>query len=148
MLNRDDAASFRLDTTYTHKQHKGLQLTNSPDLTTRTDYVNKYTSLLQTTSVLFEETETTPRACVGVVKPQFVYQKSPSQHMPDLNMLQKKEDISHLLDCEGPKKIWLVMVDGAGDEGPIHNEVAFLWAEKHLKESHYYTSSRCLHFKG
>jgi hypothetical protein len=28
-------------------------------MTTRTEYVNKYTSLLQTTSYLFEETETT-----------------------------------------------------------------------------------------
>ena len=37
------------------------------------------------------------------------------------------------------------MVDGAGDEGPIHNEVAFFWAEKHLKESHYYTSITTRH---
>ena len=45
-----------------------------------------YTSLLQTTSYLFEETETTPRTCVGVVKPHIVYEKSPCQHMTDLNM--------------------------------------------------------------
>ena len=50
VLNRDDAAGFRLDTTFTHKQHKGIQLLDSQDLTTRTDYVNKYQSLLQTTS--------------------------------------------------------------------------------------------------
>lgn len=148
ILNRDDAASFRLDTTYTHKQHKGLQLTNSPDLTTRTDYVNKYTSLLQTTSYLFEETETTPKTCVGVVKPHIVYEKSPCQHMADLNMLQKKEDISHVFNCEGPKNIWLVMVDGAGDEGPVHLEVAFLWTEKHLKESHCFTSITSRHSGG
>ena len=27
-------------------------------------------------------------------------------------------------------------VDGAGDERPSHKEVAFLWAEKHLKQNH------------
>lgn len=27
-------------------------------------------------------------------------------------------------------------VDGAGEEGPSHKEVAFLWAEKHLKQNH------------
>ena len=29
-----------------------------------------------------------------------------------------------------------VRVDGAGDEGPSHKEVAFLWAEKHRKQNH------------
>ena len=37
------------------------------------------------------------------------------------------------------------MVDRAGNEGPVHNEVAFLWAEKHLKESHCYTSITSRH---
>lgn len=35
-----------------------------------------------------------------------------------------------------PKSVWCVRVDGAGDEGPSHKEVAFLWAEKHLKQNH------------
>ena len=69
VLNRDDAAGFRLVTTYTHKQNKGVQLANEPDLTTRTDFVNSYPSQLQTPSYLFMETETTPRMCVGIVKP-------------------------------------------------------------------------------
>ena len=42
VLNRDDAAGFRLDTNYTHKQHKAVQLADDPDLTTRTDFVNSY----------------------------------------------------------------------------------------------------------
>ena len=67
VLNRDDAAGFRLDTTYTHKQHKGVQLANEPDLTTRTDFVNSYPAQLQTSSYLFMETETTPKRCVGIV---------------------------------------------------------------------------------
>lgn len=29
-VNRGDAAGFRLDTTYTHKQHKGIQLIDQP----------------------------------------------------------------------------------------------------------------------
>ena len=41
VVNRDDAAGFRLDTAYTHKQHKLLSNIESPELTTRTDYVNK-----------------------------------------------------------------------------------------------------------
>ena len=59
ILNRDDAAGFRLDTTYTHKQHKILAEASNPELTTRTDYVNKYASVLQTTSYLFMGTENT-----------------------------------------------------------------------------------------
>lgn len=138
---------FSLNTTYTHKQHKGLQLTDSPDLTTRTDYVNKYTSLLQTTSYLFEETETTPRTCVGVVKPHIVYEKSPCQHMADLNMLQKKEEFSHVFSCEDAKKIWLIMVDELGIRAQ-YTKIAFLRAEKHLRESHYFTSITTRHSGG
>ena len=44
VLNRDDQSGFRLDTTYTHKLHKATALTDKPETTTRTDYVNKYAS--------------------------------------------------------------------------------------------------------
>ncbi len=89
VLNRDDAAGFRLDTTFTHKQHKGVQLLDSHDLTSRTNYMNKYTSVLQMTSYLFPSTSSTPPTCVGVVKPHVIFEKNRSQHMADLNMQEK-----------------------------------------------------------
>lgn len=76
VLNRDDQAGFRLDTTYTHKLHRATSLTHHPEITTRTDYVNKYASVIQTTSVMFLGTDTSER-CVGVVKAQQLYHKKP-----------------------------------------------------------------------
>ena len=73
ILNRDDAAGFRLDTTYTHNQHKILGEAERPEVTTRTDYVNKYNSILQTTSYLFMATDTTAEMPVGIVKAQKVF---------------------------------------------------------------------------
>ena len=150
ILNRDDASGFRLDTTYTHKQHKGVQLIDAPDTTTRVDYVNKYTSVLQTTSYLFPETGTTLKICVGVVKPHILYEKSPAQHMADLNMLCDKVELSHAFKTSNgkAKDIWCVRVDGAGDEGPSHKEVAFLWTEKHLNEEHHLTCVTTRHSRG
>lgn len=49
LLNRDDQSGFRLDTTYDHKHSKTITLTNRPALTTRTDFVNDYPSVIQTT---------------------------------------------------------------------------------------------------
>ena len=46
VLNRDDAAGFRLDSTFTHKQHRVLSEAGKPELTTHTDFLNKYTSTL------------------------------------------------------------------------------------------------------
>ena len=86
ILNRGDAAGFRLDTTYTHKQHKILAKASIPQLTTRTDYVNKYASVLQT-SYLFMDTENTAEICVGVVKAHQVFPKNPAQHAADLELL-------------------------------------------------------------
>ena len=149
MLNRDDTSGFRLDTTYTHKQHKGVQLIYAPDTTTRMDYVNKYTSVLQTT-YLFTETGTTPKICVGVVKPRILYKKSPAQHTADLNLLCDKVELSPALKTSNgkAKDIWCVRVDGAGDEGPSHKEVAFLWTEKHLNEEHHLTCVTTRHSGG
>ena len=114
VLNRDDAAGFQLDTTYTHKQHKGVQLANEPDLTTRTDFVNTW------------------------------------QHMADLQMINDKEELSSVFQLQdgSPKSAWCVRVDGAGDEGPGHKEVAFLWAEKRLVENHYFTCVTSRHSGG
>ena len=82
LLNRDDQAGFRLDTTYTHK---------STAVTTRTDFVNKYKAQLQISSYNFFKTQTTSEVCVGIVKASGVEVKSPSQHAADLKVVEKLE---------------------------------------------------------
>lgn len=52
LLNRDDQAGFRLDSTYTHKSAPSLNVGN-PSLTTHTDFLNKHPTQLQTTSYKF-----------------------------------------------------------------------------------------------
>ena len=52
LINRDDQAGFRLDTTYTHKG-QGI-LYEGAETTTRVDYVNKYSSILQTSYHIME----------------------------------------------------------------------------------------------
>ena len=131
VLNRDDQAGFRLDTTFTHKLHKATSLTHQPETTTRSDYVNKYASVIQTTSAMFLGTATTSERCVGVVKAQPVHYKNPAQHAADLGMLQSKDELAPWLKN---KAIDCIRVDGAGDEGPKHHEVQFLWTERHFKE--------------
>lgn len=82
---------FRLDTTYTHSQNKSLSA-DSQEMTTHTDYVNKYSSVLQTSSYLFMGTETTLEQCAGVVKPHYVFEKTPSQHAADFKMVKSSSD--------------------------------------------------------
>ena len=60
VLNWDDQAGFRLDTTFTHKQRKCLSTTSRPTLTIHIDFVNQYSSILQTTSYLLMETKNYP----------------------------------------------------------------------------------------
>lgn len=45
LLNRDDQAGFRLDSTYTHKNTPSLNV-GSPTLTTHTDFLNKHQAQL------------------------------------------------------------------------------------------------------
>ena len=73
VLNRDDESGFRLDTTYRDKLHKASALTDKPEATTRKDYVNKYASVIQTTSVIFLGTSATAEKYVSVVKAQHLY---------------------------------------------------------------------------
>lgn len=128
VLNRDDAAGFRLDSTFTHKQHRVLSEAGKPELTTYTDFLNKYTSTLQTSSYMFLETESTPEICVGVVKAHNVHEKNPAQHAADLEKLGEFEETKSVL----AREIECVRVDGASDEGPSHAEVQFMWTEKHI----------------
>ena len=104
VLNRDDAAGFRLDTTYTHKQNKVLSISASPEVTTRTDFVNKYSSILQVSSYLIMEIENTSDVCAAVVKGQALFRKNAAQHMSDLTMLQQtnpsfKESLAKDIEC-------------------------------------------------
>ncbi|XP_041459979.1 uncharacterized protein LOC121411367 [Lytechinus variegatus] len=135
VLNRDDAAGFRLDTTYTHKQYKSVSLKEQPELTTHTDYVNKYKSVLQTSMHLIVETENTAQKVLGVVKAHQLYPKDPSQHMADLYMMAKMDEFA----TDMHKPIDCIRVDGASDEGPTHLEVQFLWTEWHLNMAKYCT---------
>ena len=66
VMNCDDAAGFHLDTLTTSKQYSKPSVKGS-DILTRTDYVHKYPSTLQT-SYNFAATETTSEICVGIVK--------------------------------------------------------------------------------
>ena len=127
-INRDDAAGFRLDTLTTCSQYATPCVKDT--LTTRTDYVNKYPSTLQTTSYSFSATKTTPEFCVGIVKAPKVHQKNPAQHAADLEVLEEQNELApvfsnKLIDC--------IRVDGAMDEGPSHEEVQYWWTKRHLK---------------
>lgn len=78
LISRDDVAGYRLDTTYTHKQHKSTSESEKPELTTGTNCVNKYGSIIQVTSYLLIGTKTTPQLSGGIVKPQMIYPKNPA----------------------------------------------------------------------
>ena len=52
----------------THKLHRSPIVQGKEILTTRTDYVNSYPSILQTTCYYFTATETTAEVCAGVVR--------------------------------------------------------------------------------
>lgn len=74
-VNRDDATSFRLDTLSTCKQYTTPTVQGKSTLTTRTDYVNRHSSVLQTTLYNFTATGTTSEVCVGVVKAVPIHKK-------------------------------------------------------------------------
>ena len=57
-INRDDTSGFRLDTLTMHCKHGTLTVSQQEVLTTHTDYVNRYPSILQTTSYNFTSTKT------------------------------------------------------------------------------------------
>lgn len=88
VINRDDAAGFRLDTMATHRLQRTPCVGGKQALTTFTDYVNRYPSTLQVTSYNFTGTETTGELCAGMVKASGVFPKNPSQHAADLDFLK------------------------------------------------------------
>lgn len=134
-INRDDASGFRLDTLFTNSQHANPTVGGKEILTTRTDYVNRYPSLLQTSSYNFSATKSTSELCAGIVKAAKVYPKNPTQHYADLEMLCDIPELQSAFTTTAglPKRIECVRVDGATDEGPAHEEVKFWWAVRHLE---------------
>ena len=134
-VGRDDQAGFRLDTMTTSKQQATLCLKDNLPLTTRTDYVNQYPSVLQTTCYNFPATGTTSEICAGVVKAKKLFSKNPAQHFADMLMIEENEEIKPAFfnPLTGKEKeIECVRVDGGGDEGPVHEEVQFWWTKRHL----------------
>lgn len=61
ILNRDNVAGFRIDTLATSKQYTTPTGCGQDVLTTHTDYVNKYLSVLQTTLYDFSKTHNKQR---------------------------------------------------------------------------------------
>ena len=92
-INRDDAASFHLDTLITHRLHRTPVVKGKEILTTHTDYVNRFPSILQTTSYNFTGTKTTGEICAGVVKGAGVFPKNSAQHAADLASLEMENSI-------------------------------------------------------
>lgn len=135
LLNCDDQAGFRLDSTYTHKSTPSLNV-GSPSLTTHTDFVGKHQSQLQTTSYNFSSTTTTSEVCCRVVKASGLQGKNPPQQAADMRMLEKVAELSPVFHKpDGStciKDIECIRVDGGADEGPSHAEVQFLWTERHF----------------
>lgn len=133
LLNRDDQAGFRLDSTFTHNNTPSLNV-SGPTLTTHTDFLNKHQTQLQKTSYTFTKTTTTSEVCIAVVRASGLYKKNPTQHTADLDMLQNLEALKPVFfqDSGKLKEIECIRIDGASDEGPSHAEVQFLWTERHL----------------
>ena len=134
-VNRDDAAGFRLDTMSTHRLNRTPMVQGKEATTTYTDFVTPYKGVLQTTSYNFTKTATTPELCAGVVKPTGVFAKNPTQHMCDFEKLESMPELKSAFfnpETGRRKLIECVRVDGAGDEGPVHDEVQYLWTMRHL----------------
>lgn len=137
-FNRDDQAGFRLDMLATHNKHATLCIAEEVALTTKSDYVNKYPSTLQTTSYNFLGTGTTAEICAGVVKALPLHSKNPTPHFNDLNEIETYLDVQpaffNCLSGERKTKV-CVRVDGGHDEGPAHKEVQFWWTCYHLDKA-------------
>ena len=130
------------DTLFTNRQHRTPVVQGHDTLTTHTDYVNKYPSTLQTTSYNFSSTKTTGELCAGVVKAQAIYSKNPAQHYADLKMISTISELQPAFlnpHANVPKLIECIRVDGAGDEGPAHEEVMFWWTLRHLENGNLVT---------
>jgi hypothetical protein len=83
VINLDDAAVFRLDTSTTHCQHGTVANISQPVLMPTTDYSLSYPAQITVTSHLFERTKFQKTRAIGVVKPSFLFNKLAFQHFMD-----------------------------------------------------------------
>lgn len=132
----------------TCKQYSTPTVQGTAVLTTRTDYVNRHHSVLQTTSYNFTRTKNTGEVCVGVVKAVPIHTKNPAQHYSDLQMLSELPELKPVFynpTSDQVKPIDCIRVDGAGDEGPSHESVQYWWTDWHLNNSKVVTlvTTRC-----
>ena len=137
-INRDDAAGFRLDTLTSCKQYATPVVSGSEVLMTRTNFVNRYLSVLQTTSYNFTKTSTTADVCVGIVKAVPLHYKNPAQHFSDLVMLSETASLHPVFlqkSSGAPKQVDCIRVDGATDEGPRHETIQYWWTVWHITQS-------------
>ena len=108
--------------------------------------MNKYPSIIQTTSYNFTGTKNTGELCAGVVKAQAIYPKNPAQHYADLNLLSVAPELQPSFlnpQTNKPKLIECARVDGASDEGPSHDEVMFWWPHLECGKLVTLLTSRC-----
>ena len=80
---------------------------------------------------MFMGTKNTAEKCIGVVKPHHLFEKTLTQHFYDFKMLKENEELNPWM--EG-KAVHCVPVDGAGDEGPVHDKVQFRSTMLHISE--------------
>ena len=65
-----------------------------------------------------------------------IHPKNPSQHYACLKMLESSDELRPAFynpKTGNRKRIECVYVDGAGEEGPSHLEVQFMWTKHHLE---------------
>ena len=87
---------------------------------------------------------TTPKTSCDkiVLDANRMYPKNPTQHAADLRMLENCESMAQAFInpvTKTPKQIECIRVDGASDEGPTHEEVQFLWTERHFEKQSFAT---------
>ena len=126
-------ALFRLDSLTTHQLHHSPVVQGKEILTTRTNFVNSYPFLLQTTSYNFYATPSSGELCAGVVKGSGISSKNPAQHAVDLEMLEKFEAVKPAFLNPATNHSKVIRVDSATDEGPSYLEVQFWWTLQHLR---------------
>ena len=112
--------TIQLDMLMTCKQYATPTVRGNEILTTRTDYVDKYASTLQTTSYNFTGTQSTTEICAGVVKaPATIHPKNPCQHATDLVMLEQQVELLPAFqhpETGTPKYLDCIQVDSVSEE--------------------------------
>ena len=92
VINMDDAAQFMLDSVSSHKQHGVMASCDKPIMVERTNYVKSINAHIQVTSHMIwyhNEVPGQPGTLkkvilpIGVVKPNFLFDKNPFQHTLD-----------------------------------------------------------------